>query len=249
MHWFRDIDFAVPSRHGRAPAPLLCAGKLFHEGMDGIVAVNAYNGRELWRFPLPNLLRAFDGDELMGVSGTGSNMCLGGEHLFVRHDDYCLQLNADTGQQVARFATESQLAGTPLPWGYIAWSDGVLLGSTANPEHIVTFRYLNRGGDLTKQLTESRELFAIDTQSGKRLWTYTAQHSLRHNSIAVADGKVFVIDRPQSLFDRDRRNQRRKSTRPENSWRWTCARDRPHGRLSRTSSGRSWQPASSTMCC
>jgi outer membrane protein assembly factor BamB len=138
----------------------------------------------------------------MGVSGTGSNMCLGGDHLYVRHDDYCLQLNVDTGQQVARFATDSQFAGSPLPWGYIAWSDSVLLGSTANPEHIVTFRYLNRGGDLTKQLTESRELFAIDTQSGRRLWTHTAQHSLRHNSIAVADGKVFVIDRPQSLFDR-----------------------------------------------
>ncbi len=202
MLWFRDIDFAVPSRHGRAPAPLLNAGKLFHEGMDGVVAINAYNGRELWRFPLPNLLRAFNGDELMGVSGTGSNMCLGGDHLFVRYEDYCLQLDANTGQQVARYATNAQSANAPLPWGYVAWSDGLLLGSTANPDHVVTFRYVNRGGDLTKQLTESRDLFAIDTQSGKRLWTYTAQHSVRHNAIAVTEGKVFLIDRPQSLFDR-----------------------------------------------
>lgn len=216
MLWYRDIEFAVPSRHGRAPAPLLNAGKLFHEGLDGIVAINAYNGRELWRFPQPNLLKAFDGDELMGVSGTGGNMCLGGDHLFVRHENYCLQLDVNTGQQVARFTTDAQSGNSSAPWGYLAWSDGLLLGSTANPNHVVTFRYVNRGGDLTKQLTESRELFAIDTQTGQRVWTYTAQHSLRHNAIAVAKGKVLLIDRPQALFDREKK--------PE-------AKDHPTGKL------------------
>ena len=78
--WFRDVDFDVPSRHGRGSrAPRLHQWRLFHEGLDGIVAVNAYNGRELWRVPLPNVLKPYDGDELMGVAGTGSNICLGGD--------------------------------------------------------------------------------------------------------------------------------------------------------------------------
>ena len=34
--------------------------------------------------PLPNVLKAYHGDELMGVAGTGSNICVGGDHLYVR---------------------------------------------------------------------------------------------------------------------------------------------------------------------
>ena len=192
MLWFRDVNFDVPSRHGRAPAPLVHQWRLFHEGLDGIIAVNAYNGRELWRFPLPNVLKAYHGDELMGVAGTGSNMCVGGDHLYVRCDDRCLQLDVATGKQTAQFSTVPAADGVSRPWGYLAWSAGVLFGSSADPEHVVTFRFVDRGGDMTRQLTESKNLFAIDTQSGKRLWTYPAQHSLRHNAIAIAAGKLFV---------------------------------------------------------
>ncbi|MHB8972952.1 MAG: outer membrane protein assembly factor BamB family protein [Pirellulaceae bacterium] len=206
MLWFRDVNFDVPSRHGRAPAPLVHQWRIFHEGLDGIIAVNAYNGRELWRFPLPNVLKAYHGDELMGVAGTGSNMCVGGDHLYVRCDDRCLQLDIATGKQTAQFSAVPPADGVsrpvPLPWGYLAWSAGVLFGSSADPEHVVTFRFVDRGGDMTRQLTESKNLFAIDTQTGTTLWSYQAQNSLRHNAIAIAAGRLFAVDRPAALSDR-----------------------------------------------
>ena len=202
MLWFRDVDFDVPSRHGRGPAPLAFQWRLFHEGLDGIVAVNAYNGRELWRYSIPNVLKAYHGDELMGVSGTGSNMCIGGDRLYVASEHRCVQLDIATGQLTGEYATVADADGQSKPWGYMAWSDGVLFGTSANPEHIVTYRYVARGGDMTRQLTESTNLFAIDTQSGQTLWVYQAHDSLRHNAIAVAAGKVFLIDRPQAVFDR-----------------------------------------------
>ncbi len=202
MLWFRDLDFDVPSRHGRAPAPLAAEWRLIHEGLDGLVAVNAYNGRELWRYSIPNVLKAYHGDELMGVAGTGSNMCIGGERLYVASDHRCAQLDIATGQVTAEFTTAAGTDGRARPWGYLAWSDGLLFGTSANPEHIVTYRYLDRGGDMTQLFTESTELFAIDTQAGSRLWTYQADNSLRHNAIAVAAGRVYVIDRPQAVFDR-----------------------------------------------
>lgn len=205
MLWFRDLDFDVPNRHGRAPAPLWHAGRLFHQGLHGLVAVNAYNGRELWRYDVPDVLKAYDGDELMGAAGTGSNFCLGGDSVYLRHENRCLRLDAATGTLL----TEYQTPGAGGPWGFIAWSDGLLLGSIANSEHIVTFRYLDRGGDMSKLLTESRELFAIDTASGELLWTYTAQESIRHNTIAVADGQVWLIDRPLALFDRVKKPESR----------------------------------------
>jgi outer membrane protein assembly factor BamB len=202
MLWFRDVDFNVPSRHGRGPAPLAVQWRLFQEGLDGLVAVNAYNGSELWRFALPDVLKAYHGDELMGVSGTGSNICIGGDRLYVAHEQRCLQLDVATGQLTGQFAAPPDASGTPKPWGYLAWSDGVLVGSSANPQHVVTYRYVDRGGDMTRQLTESTQLFAIDPQSGQTLWTYRAHDSLRHNAIAIAAGKVLLIDRPQALFDR-----------------------------------------------
>ena len=204
MLWFRDFDFAIPSRHGRAPTPLCHEGRLLHEGMNGLVAVDAYNGRELWRYDVPDVLKAYDGDELMGVAGTGSNFCVGGDSVYVRDGARCLRLDTASGTLTSEYTTPETADGTHENWGYIAWADGVLFGSTANAQHIVTYRYVNRGGDMTRQLTESSSLFAIDPQSGELLWRYDAKDSIRHNSIAVAQGTVFLIDRPLALFDRER---------------------------------------------
>lgn len=205
MLWFCDVDFEVPSRHGRSPAPLFDQGRLFHEGLDGIIAVDAYNGHVLWRCRIENLLKPYDGDELMGTAGTGSNFCVADGSLFVRHEGRCLRLDAATGRQRAEFAVPRPPDDKPGTWGYIACEGGILFGSLADPEHVVTYRYVNRGGDMKRLLTESRSLFALDADTGRLKWRYQAKHSIRHNAVALAGGKVFLIDRPAALFDREKR--------------------------------------------
>jgi len=205
MLWFRDVDFEVPQRHGRAPAPLTHQGRLFHEGLDGLVAVDAYNGREIWRYDVPNVLRAYDGDELMGVAGTGSNFCVDDTSLYVRHEHRCLALAADDGALRREFPTPPRINGSPGTWGHIAVDDGLLFGSVAQPDHVVTYRYLNRGGDMSKLLTESESVFAMDTQSGELKWRYDAEHSIRHNSIAIGNGNGCRMDRPVALHDREKK--------------------------------------------
>ncbi len=205
MLWFRDVNFQLSQRHGRPPAPLFHRGILYHEGINGLIAVDAYNGCELWRFEIPGVLKAYDGDELMGVAGTGSNYCIGGNSLYVRTGTRCYRLDAVTGKEIAQYETPKNQTGKQSPWGYIAWDSGILFGSQANDQHIVTYRYLNRGGDMTKLFTESTGLFAIDTDTGSCLWNYKAKNSIRHNTIAIADGTVFLIDRPLALFDRVKR--------------------------------------------
>ncbi|MDP7205917.1 MAG: PQQ-binding-like beta-propeller repeat protein, partial [Pirellulaceae bacterium] len=205
MLWYRDIDFDIPQRHGRAPSPLYDRGRLFHEGLDGIIAVDAYSGRELWRYEIKGLLRAYDGDELMGVSGTGSNFCVHGDSLYIRDETRCLKLDVKTGSLQAEFLPPKGEDEKPSRWGYIACVDGVLYGTVANPEHIVTYRYVDRGGDMSRLLTESKSLFAMDAASGKILWHYKATNSIRHNAIAITAGKVCLIDRPLALFDREKK--------------------------------------------
>ncbi len=202
MLWFRDVDLDLPSRHGRGPAPLFYQGRLLHEGLDEICAVDAYNGRKLWSYRLSGILKPYDGDHLMGTAGTGSNFCVSDEGVFARHDNSCAHIDTATGDLIEEFSVPGH-DGTQSPWGYIAVADGKLFGSRADPSHVVTYRY-QRGGDLSKQLTESNLLFAYDVQSGDLLWKYAARDSIRHNAIAIGAKYVYLIDRPVAAFDKIR---------------------------------------------
>ena len=200
MLWFRDIDFNMPQRHGRGPAPLFVDGRLIVEGLNGLCAVNAYNGRELWRFSLPGILKPYNADHLMGTSGTHSNFCASRSAVFVRTKDRCLKIDIDTGQKLAEFVAPKHADGTPGIWGFIAVEGNTLFGSLVDPNHVVKWTYMK--GDMSQQFTESRRLFAIDAQTGQLRWTFDAAHSIRHNTIAIGRGHVFLIDRPQAKEDR-----------------------------------------------
>ena len=212
MLWFRDMGQEMTSRHGRAPSPLYNRGVLFSEGLDSLVAVDAYNGTKLWEYSLPGILRAYHGDDLMGTSGTGSNYCVSGDSVYVRRDDHCLRIDIKTGKLIKKILAPQDVNGKPGTWGYIAFTEGLLFGSLANPEHVVTYRY-RPGGDMKKQLTESTALFAINPVTGKLKWRYDAKDSLRHNTLAIGGGKVLLIDRPLAEYDR-RRNGKPKGERP-----------------------------------
>lgn len=202
MLWYRDVDFDIPQRHGRAPAPLFHKGVLYHAGLNGLVAIDAYNGREIWRYEIPQLLDAYNGDQLMGTAGTGGNLCIANDHVYVRHAQRCLQLDAATGKLRREFRVPKSPGEQPARWGYVAAVGDTLFGSEADPRHVVTYRYIERGGDMRRLLTESKSLFAMDANTGQLKWQYMAENSIRHNAVAVARNKVFIIDRPVAVFDR-----------------------------------------------
>ena len=193
--WYRDIDLNLPQRHGRGPSPLFSKGRLFAEGLDDLIAVDAYNGRPLWRFEQKGILDAYNADHLAGSAVTGSNVCVAGDSIFLRNGGKCFRIDAATGQVKDTFKTPSHPDGTAASWGYIACQDGVLFGSTANESHIVKHAYIRADAHMQKQFSESTSLFAIDVASGKLLWQYTAKNSIRHNAIAIGSDRLFLIDR------------------------------------------------------
>ena len=198
MLWFRDSDFLMPSRHGRGPAPLFADGRLFVEGMHALRAVDAYNGRTLWEFPLDDILTPYDQEHLVGTASTNSNFCLAGDSIYLRTGARCLRIDAATGRQISVFPTPLP-AGQPGTWGYIACDNGTLFGTVANTEHIVYWAYMK--SDMEKLFGESSALFAVDAGTGKLKWSYTARNSIRHNNIAIGGGRVFLIDRPLDVVD------------------------------------------------
>ena len=202
--WFRDLGQQMTQRHGRGPSPLFHEGRIYSLGLDELLCADAYNGRILWRYPFPGILRAYDGDHLMGTSGTHSPYCVGESGIYVRHGEHCTRLDAVTGKKLGRFAAPQRDGEASLPWGYIACDGERLYGSLADKGHVVTYRYVDRGGDVSQQLTESKRFFALDAKSGQLLWSYDAKESIRHNAIAIAGGRVCLIDRPVAEFDRKR---------------------------------------------
>ena len=199
MLWFRDADLPVPQRHGRGPAPLFHKGYLVVEGLTAVRAADAYNGRTIWEYSLPGILKAYDQDHLMGTAGTGSNLCTDGDSVYIHQKETCLRIDLATGKKLGEFKPPPTVAGKPGRWGYLAAVDGRLYGTIADPEHIVKWRYLK--GEMKDLLTESKTFFCLDGKSGKLLWRHNAEHSIRHNAIAIGGGKVYLIDRKQAAID------------------------------------------------
>ncbi len=198
MFWFRDVDFEVANRHGQGPAPLVSKGYMVVSGVNGLCCLDAYNGRKLWDFDVKNLLLDFDGiHHDVGVGDTGGPFCIGGDSVYVKSGPRCLRIELSTGKLKGEFTTPVAKDATNRNWGYLAWENGILFGSVENQAHNVSPRY-----QLTSLRTESVLLFAMDPNSGAVKWQYKPQGSIRHNSVAIAGEKVYLIDRPIIEADR-----------------------------------------------
>jgi len=193
--WFTDFNFQMPNRHGRGPAPLFLNGRMFVEGIDALLCVDAYNGRRLWKYPLPGILKHVDEDHYIGASAAGSNVCVTDEGVFVAVGGKCLQIDPATGKLLREFQTPEDAGGKPGVWGYVASTDGTLLGTLADTEHNVV------RPDMTEHFTQSNLLFAFDTRTAQLKWRYKPKLSIRHNAICIGDGKVFLIDRELAMSD------------------------------------------------
>ncbi|MBN1347926.1 PQQ-binding-like beta-propeller repeat protein [candidate division KSB1 bacterium] len=208
MLWFRDDQLDTPSRHGRGVGPLYKDGRLFVQGNHCIRAINAYNGRTLWEYHIDDLMKPYDQEHLAGAAITHGNWCIEGERLYVRKGPSianltgrtCLVLDAVTGNEIAEFRVPAAPDGqTEAYWGYIAVENGTLFGTIIDQHHIKKWAY--RESDMSKLFSEAIALFAMDASTGATKWVIPAKHSIRHNTIAIGNGRLYYIDRPAAKLD------------------------------------------------
>ncbi len=197
--WFRDVDLDMPQRHGRGHTPLFYEGRMFVEGLGALRAVDAYNGRSLWQFDLPGIQTAFNADHLAGTAVTGSNFCASASGVYIHDKERCYRLDPATGAKLGEFPPPARQDGQAGAWGYIACDGKLLFGTLANPEHKVRYAYVR--ADMSEMWGESNAFFVLDATSGKLLWRYDAEHSIRNNAIAIGGGRVHLIDRPMAKED------------------------------------------------
>ncbi|MHC4627838.1 MAG: methyltransferase domain-containing protein, partial [Planctomycetota bacterium] len=110
-------DFGA-DRNPRMPAPVMANGRLYHQGLNRVLAMDSYNGIIYWSLEIPGLLRVNTPRDCGYVSAD----CDG---LYVAVDDDCWFLDGDTGARTRIH----RLDDDGLEWGYVGIDGDTLYGS------------------------------------------------------------------------------------------------------------------------
>ena len=183
--WYGDPGpSAMLNRHEAAGAPLSTNGRMFIQGTDKIMAYDAYNGTFLWEYRNPGAIRT-------GVFNNREthNLAASDDHLYAAAGDTCVAIDAATGEVAAEYTTPESSDGIERAWAYLAYDDGQLFGTSTIRKELEA--RLRRRGLKVKSQTDA--VFAVDTESGKRVWTYRGDNIL-HTTIAVGPEHVYFID-------------------------------------------------------
>ncbi len=198
--WYRDTDWEMPSRHAMSTASLVCDGRFIMLGMNGVRAVNAYNGRTIWEHKIPGILDGYNEGYNVRRRSIGGHACVADGRVYVRYADHCLCLALNDGHIIGEWpAPTTTDSGGETWWAHLSCADGVLLGSLAAENHHV--EGFSSEPKLCRLYTESKLLFALDAATGRVRWTFMPKHAIHNNAIAMGGARVYVIDRPLAKID------------------------------------------------
>ena len=191
--WYGDPGPSeMLNRHVGAVGPVSANGRLIQQGDETLMAYDAYNGQFLWEIDNAGAIRT-------GVfkNYEPGNLAVSDDHVFHVVNDECWQIDAATGDVLARH--EVPASSTEQQWGYLAYANGRLFGTATNRD-LIPEKKRRRGR--TTHGVHSDTLFAIDINSQERLWTYRG-HNILHTTVALSDDRVFFVDASLSQEQRE----------------------------------------------
>ena len=179
--------------------PLSKDGRLFVPGDDRVIAVDAYNGTELWSRRVPNSRR-------LGAFLDSSNMAVDEAVLYFVAQDACHQFDVATGETRRKVPLPQLVRGETRHWGYVAPAGRLLVGSGRKP-HAAYFEQ-SREADAAlwndkMSLVTSDYLFALDAGGGRPRWTYRSGVIL-NTTLAIGGGRIYFLEShsPKALADK-----------------------------------------------
>ena len=196
-----------PDRNGRKPSPLSVNGRLFLQGLQRLVALDAYNGTVLWSLEIPELGR-------FNMPRDCGNWSADENYVYVAINDRLWQIDAQTGTVVHQHQVPS---GTnqewSYDWGYIANIGSSIFGSTVKAG--TSFKsfwggssdgwYDAKSGKATAKVC-SEQLFCLKKSDRSQRWLYRGGLILNSTITATEKTVYFVETRhPKLLGAADRR--------------------------------------------
>jgi len=218
--WFGGSSHAdVLPRHGHGPPEQVIGGRLFIQGIDCLSARDVYTGRVLWKRELPGLNTfgvyyddshnpdpldpSYNQLHMPGANARGTNFVATEDRLYVARGERCLVLAPATGVTVAEFRLPVPEGETEPPeWGYLGIYEDLLIAGADFVRYSDSYRPEKPSYWTDYDRTSSKRLVAMNRYTGRVVWSFDSQWGLRHNAIAVGNGKLFCIDMmPQSISD------------------------------------------------
>jgi len=187
-------DFGA-DRNPRMPPPVMKNGRLFHQGLDRLVAIDAYNGSIYWSLEIPELLR-------VNTPRDGGYYAADDSSFFLAMHDSCWRLDGDTGLRIQTYTIP--LEG--YEWGYVAVSEDSLYGSAQFENAHFTNIWGGSGwydatsGSQTDKVC-SRYFVAFDKSTGALSWYYN-DGVIINSTITAGGGRIYFVEcRNQAIKD------------------------------------------------
>ena len=193
LQWFGGPGAApMVDRHLRAPAPLAAKGRLIIPGENILIVLDAYNGTELWRLPLPDSQR-------YSMPYDAGYMSVNDGQLCVSVKDSVQIINLESGKVKQSYPVSTFVPGQNRHWGYTALLDNRLYGTaqlvtasrTQPDRELISTDYNNN-----QPLVTSTHLFSAPLKGarlGQGKWTYKGG-AILNPTITLSDGCVFFIE-------------------------------------------------------
>lgn len=197
-------------RQPRMSAPLATNGRMFHQGLNRLISLDAYNGQILWGMEIPDLRR-------VNIPHDSANWCADDNNLYVAVKDLLWVLDGATGERVTTLKLTSAHRETH-EWGFIAQEDDYVIGSSVRlgaefKKYFGDAWYDKVGRESDTANVLSDNLFGYSKSNWKGNWSYS--HGLIINpTISLAKGKICFLETRNP--DLEKSSSGRESTR--NHW-------------------------------
>lgn len=195
---------AQADRNGRKPSPLAVNGRLFMQGLQRSIALDAFNGTILWSREIP-------GFERFNLPRDCSNWCADDAHVYLVLRNRCWRLDAASGERVGSYPVKpGARPGWRYDWGFIAVRGNHVLGSALKEGSAFTNYwggadagwYDATAGPATHKVC-SENLFALDRSTGQPQWSYTGGLILNSTITIAGERLAFLESRHPAVLASD----------------------------------------------
>ena len=176
-------------RGNRKPSPLAADGRLFVQGLNRVIAIDAYNGTVTWELGLPELQR-------FNIPRDCSNWCTDGDELFLATAARASVVDCSQGNIIREYEVPDADRG--FSWGYIAREGDLLLGSSVDYRAPFTewwggqHWYDAKDGPLAAKVC-SDSIFAMNHESGDLQWK-RSEGLIINPTITVTPETVYFLE-------------------------------------------------------
>lgn len=191
MKWIGrpGADFGI-DRNPRMPAPLAVGGRLFHQGMNRMIALDAFNGAVLWSLEIPDLRR-------VNIPRDSANWCADDSHVFAAVKDRLWVIDAASGE-MQRTMLLPEKYEQDFEWGYVAVTEKRIVGTVMKKGSGYSgfwdkAAWYDGKGDAATAKVCGDAIVGYDKEYGSIQWQHDAD-AIVHSTITINGNHLYFVE-------------------------------------------------------